>query len=97
MLRFFEEILLNFGAIHQCHHFAHDGVSTHKTKIVATFPNDLNTNILQLQCNSSDFTRIRNAWNFIKNKVHDTSPSNINDLKEALKTLHVLLNPCQNN
>lgn len=82
-----EEHLLNFWHIHECDFFMHDGA--HKAKSVKKFLADHKINVLEWPGNTPDFNPIENAWNHMKNKVEESRPSNINVLKETLKTLWV--------
>jgi len=82
-----KEHLLAFWRIHQCDHVMHDGAPGHKSKIVTKFLNDNNINVLECPGNSPDLNPIENAWNYLKTKVQERKPSNINDLQEELKTL----------
>lgn len=88
-----DEHLLMFFHIHQCDYFMHDGAPTHKAKAVTKFLKDRNINILDWPGNSPDLNPIENAWSVMKNKLQETRPSNISDLKEALKTLWVTMDP----
>lgn len=84
-----QEHLPNFWVIHQCDFFMHDGTPAYKA--VTKFLNDQNINILEWPDNSLDFNPIENVWNFLKNKVQETRPNNINELKEVAKTLWVTM------
>lgn len=84
-----QEHLPNFWVIHQCDLFINDGTPAYKA--VTKFLNDQNINILEWPDNSSDLNPIENVWNFLKNKVQETRPSNMNELKETVKTLWVTM------
>jgi len=58
---------------------------------VTKFLNDNNVNVLEWPGNSPDLNPIENARNYLKNKVQERKPSNINDLQEELKKLWVTL------
>lgn len=65
----------------------HDGAPAYKAKVVTKFLNDQNINVLKWPGNLPDLNAIKNVWNFLKNNVQETRPSNINDFKKALMSL----------
>ena len=69
----------------------HSIAPAHKSKIVTKFLNDNNVNVLEWPGNSPALNPIENARNYLKNKVQERKPSNINDLQEELKKLWVTL------
>ena len=83
--------LLTFWKIHQCDYFMQDGAPAHRSKIVTKFLEDNNIRVLEWLGNSPDLNPIENAWNFLKNKIQEKRPNNINDLQQELKKLWVTL------
>ena len=71
----------------------HDGAPAHKSKTVSKFLTDNNIPVLEWPGNSPDLNPIENAWNYIKNKLQETRPSNIVDRQKELKKLWVNLDP----
>lgn len=66
----------------------HDGTPTHKSKATAKILRDHNINFLEWPGKSPELKTIENAWNSMKNKAQEARPSNINDMKEALRMLY---------
>ena len=77
--------MLTFWAIHNCNFFMHDGAPAHKSKAVNEFLETNRTKVLEGPGNSPDLIPIENAWNQMKYILQKERPSNISDLKEALK------------
>ena len=82
-----------FWRIHQCNHFMHDGAPAHKSKTVSKFLTEHNIRALEWPWNSPDRNPIKNAWNYLKNKLQETRPNNIVDLQKELKKLWINLDP----
>ena len=77
--------MVQFWEIHDCNFFMHDGAPAHRSKAVKKFLEDNHINVLEWPGNSPDLNPIENAWNKVKNTLQKERPSNIPDLKEALK------------
>ena len=87
----FKDHMLVFWRIHQYNHFMHDGAPAHKSKSVLKFLTQHNIKVLEWPGNSPDLNRIENLWNYLKNKLQETRPSNIDDLQKELKKVWVTL------
>ena len=78
--------MLAFWRIHQCDHFMYNGAPAHKSKSISKFLTEHNIKVLKWPGNSPDLNPIKNAWNYLKTKLQETRPSNIDDLQKELKS-----------
>ena len=69
----------------------YDGAPAHKSKSVSKFLTEHNIKVLEWFGNLPDLNPIESAWNYLKNKLQETRPSNIDDLQKELKKLWVTL------
>ena len=66
-----------------------DGAPAHRSKVVNKWLKDNHMPVLEWPGNSPDLNPIENAWNYMKNKVREAQPTNINSLKEVLTKLWI--------
>ena len=66
-----------------------DGDPAHRFRVVKKWLKDNHVPVLECPKNSTDLNPIENAWNYMKNKVHEAHSTNIQTLKEVLMKLWV--------
>ena len=77
--------LLAFMTIHGCATFQQDSAPCHKAKAVTKWFQDKNVNVLQGPGNSLDLNPIENLWTVIKQKVSQSNPGSLEELKKIIK------------
>ena len=83
-LRVLDHHMLPFRDIRRCNHFMQDGDPAHRSRVVKKWLKDNHVHVLECPRNSPDLNPIENAWNYMKNKVHEAHSTNIQTLKEVL-------------
>ena len=66
-----------------------NGDPAHKSRVVKKWLKDNHVPVLECPKKSPKLNPIENAWNYIKNKVHEAHSINIQTLKEVLMKLWV--------
>ena len=66
-----------------------DGDLAHRSRFVKKWLKNNHVPVLECPKNSPDLNPIENAWNYMKNKVHEAHSTNIQILKEVLMKLWV--------
>ena len=66
-----------------------DGDPAHRSRVVKKWLKDNHVPVLESPINSPDLNSIENAWNYMKNKVHEAHSTKIQTLKEVLMKLRV--------
>ena len=66
-----------------------DGDPAHRSRVVKRWLKDNHVPMLECNRNSPDLNPIENAWNYMKNKVHEAHSTNIQTLMEVLMKLWV--------
>ena len=69
----------------------YDGAPAHKSKSISKFLTEHNIKVFKWPGNSPDLNPIKNAWNYLKTKLQETRPSNIDDVKKEPKKACVTL------
>ena len=69
----------------------YSGAPPHKSKSVSKFLTEHNIKVFKWPGNSPELNPIKNAWNYLKTKLQETRPSNIDDLQKEPKKLCVTL------
>ena len=70
-LRVLDHHKLPFWHIRRCNHFMQDGDPAHRYRVVKKWLKDNHVPLLECPRNSPDLNPIANAWNYMKNKVHE--------------------------
>lgn len=79
--------LIGFYRQQNCECFMHDGAPPHRKNKVTQLLAENNIEVLEWPGNSPDLNPIENAWHIMKNKVAETQPNNINELKYAIERM----------
>ena len=73
------------AGMHGCATFQQDSAPCHKAKAVTRKLQDKNVNVLQWPRNSLDFNQIENLWTVNKQKVSQSNPGSLEELKKIIK------------
>ena len=65
-----------------------DGDPAHRSRVVKKWLKDNHVPVLEYPRNSPDLNPLENAWNYMKNKVHEAHSTNIQTLKEVPMKLY---------
>ncbi len=73
--------------------FQRDVAPAHTAQSTKSWFNDHGVTVLDWPANSPDLNPIENIWGFVKRKMRDTRPNNVDDLKAVIKATWAFITP----